>query len=69
MIEMMIREVTLKSVFFYLNMKQVLVRTTGLRKRLYFSNDFAKQNFDWARIGGSTIFTRNLKTTRNEKNF
>jgi hypothetical protein len=28
-----------------------------------------KKNFDWASIGGGTIFPRSLKTTRNEKFF
>jgi hypothetical protein len=28
-----------------------------------------KKKFDWAIIGGGTIFPRSLKTTQNEKNF
>ncbi len=30
---------------------------------------FYKKFFDWAIIGGGTIFPRSLKTTRNEKIF
>jgi hypothetical protein len=28
-----------------------------------------KKNFDWAIIGGDTIFPRSPRTTQNEKNF
>ncbi len=31
--------------------------------------DFTKKNFDWAIIGGGTIFPRSPRTTRNEKKF
>ncbi len=31
--------------------------------------DFTKNFFDWAIIGGGTIFPRSPRTTRNEKNF
>ncbi len=31
--------------------------------------NFAKKLFEWASIGGGTIFPRSPRTTRNEKNF
>jgi hypothetical protein len=31
--------------------------------------DFTQKNFDWAIIGGGTIFPRSPRTTQNEKNF